>query len=540
MSELLKKRIFMFDLARGMYFNRKEIIDLLDMLEATGYNCLMLYLEGAFAFEGIPGVIHPDIMTPDDAQWINGQAKQRNIEILPATNIFYHMEHFLDQERFFNLRDCSVKSVCKQLDFNKPGAEDFVLKFVMEYVKHFNTKVVHIGGDEAFFKEERFQDYVKIFSSVCQKLLDAGITPCIWGDVAYKYKEIVKDIPKGTVIFDWQYGGHRPESLRFFKENGFSVIACPSDSSWSSVNNCQVSYSGSGIKPDEVEAFLADGYEQESYGGCLTYWNASLGNPFWSQIIPIARSGLYMSGKWKIGTDEESVVENTLFGRITPCTRLTRIFQNEVNMPLWQELSSKLIMDLYVPRFAAYLGSYMFKFGVNIPLLMEKVVPAWKKAVSSTETELAGWTPQGERELRCYNAFKTMIKTVLWMCAFSEAVDAALKEYHFAAIVQFDNIDLSVNAVDNAGKAFTPVFKAFDELEEALKIVEETTGHPRTDKVWLKKRYSDIEKIQLELKNMASRLKVDDFHKKVPLPAWRGIMAGLLQDATQADMLLGN
>ena len=67
-STLFTKRYFMFDYARQRSFVRSEFLLCLDALSRLGYNGVGLYLEGAFDFNTIPGVIRRGVMTKDDAK----------------------------------------------------------------------------------------------------------------------------------------------------------------------------------------------------------------------------------------------------------------------------------------------------------------------------------------------------------------------------------------------------------------------------------------------------------------------------------------
>ena len=101
MSErkVFDRRWFMCDLARRRVFVRDEFILWLDALARLGYNGLGIYLEGAFDFDSIPGVIREGVLTPEDAKWIVEEGKKRGIFVFPMTNVVGHMEHFFGQER---------------------------------------------------------------------------------------------------------------------------------------------------------------------------------------------------------------------------------------------------------------------------------------------------------------------------------------------------------------------------------------------------------------------------------------------------------
>lgn len=141
----------MMDLARQRTFVREEFILWLDAFKRLGYNGLGLYPEGAFDFESIPGVIREGVMTPEDARWAVEEGQKRGICIFPMTNVVGHMNHFFDQERN---RPLMSSLRCDQMDFQSPEAEAFAMNIVHEYARHFNTDLIHIGGDETALPPE--------------------------------------------------------------------------------------------------------------------------------------------------------------------------------------------------------------------------------------------------------------------------------------------------------------------------------------------------------------------------------------------------
>ena len=124
------RRWFMCDYARQRTFIRDEFVLWLDALQRLGYNGLGIYLEGAFDFKSIPGVIREGVMTYDDAKWAVEEGNKRGIFVFPMTNVVGHMEHYFRQERY---RDLLMKDTnYMQMNFFDDRAEDFVMNIVHE------------------------------------------------------------------------------------------------------------------------------------------------------------------------------------------------------------------------------------------------------------------------------------------------------------------------------------------------------------------------------------------------------------------------
>lgn len=325
---VFENRLFMLDFARMRSFRRDEMILILDILEKSGYNGLGLYIEGAYLSPERGGIPRPGCLTQADADWLKQACETRGLALFPMTNIVYHMEHFLTQERYADLRDPGGHARY-QIHIEMPEARAFVRARLHELQRMFGCSMLHIGGDEAVLAPERLPGYAAFVAELCREFLAEGVTPAIWGDLLYDKQELAPLIPRETVIFDWQYDGHRPESPRFFREQGFTVYTCPCDNGWTGFINGQRSWSREVSEEEraEVEAFLRDGADAGCKGGVMTHWEDINGHSIWSAMTPIVRAGLYMSGRWNDSLPEAEQVEPVLFGHITPYTEITHILR---------------------------------------------------------------------------------------------------------------------------------------------------------------------------------------------------------------------
>ena len=86
-SICFERRWFMCDYARQRSFVREEFLLLLDGLARLGYNGVGMYLEGAFDFVSIPGVIREGVMTREDAKWAVAEGKKRGIFVFPICDV---------------------------------------------------------------------------------------------------------------------------------------------------------------------------------------------------------------------------------------------------------------------------------------------------------------------------------------------------------------------------------------------------------------------------------------------------------------------
>lgn len=514
-------RYLQLDLARSRMFDRNEIQDLLQFMQKAGYNGLALYLEASFAFECIEGIVRPGVMTPEDAAWIVDVAAKHEIRVMPMTNLFGHMEQFVDRESYAYLSDNGKG----QVDFTSPVAEEFALKIAVEYARHFQTDTVHIGADETELDDNSRPLYAAFLARVCKRLLDQGIIPAIWSDMLWMHPELIVDIPRECTIFDWNYYGHRPDSLKFWKENGFAkVLVCPADQSWEGFISC---FRTSGhlkalmnpIELGEVEAFLVDGFEFGTPGACLTTWEHRFGSSFWSQLVPMAKAGLYISGQWTPGTDDEVLVEHTIFGRTTPYSSITKTLREHCQAPLYE------VTEFYpsTPRTALFLRDSLAKYLINAPIVAERLVGKWKIGLRNAESLLARWTTETKFEERCLASMRLTCSIVKTSLALLEASSDAYKEYHAAALMQFQDSSKAVELLNAAAARLDSLEPEFVSLEKMVNTVISVSGHPRADINLIPQRMADISWLAETIRSAASDM-IDDKLCQVNLLSWRRII----------------
>lgn len=479
----------MCDFARQRSFVRKEFLLWLDALSRLGYNGVGLYLEGAFEFDSIPGVIREGVMTKADAAWAVEESKKRGILVFPMTNVVGHMEHFFRQERYRDLLMANTDG--RQMNFFDPRAEEFVMGVVHEYAAAFGTGMVHIGGDETTLKPEEKVPYAQFLAKICRNLLDEGITPAIWDDMIWMDLPLCEYFDRRTVIFDWNYYGHRPESPKYFKDLGFrDVIVCPCDNSWEGFICCQriSGYLKSNrdilVKPNEVEAFFEDAKNADVLAGMLTNWENTLGRNMWGQWAAFARGGLYMSGRLEAREENDALIEQVLFGRETPYSAVTHLLQDR--LPYDRNFSTM--------RGALFLPANL----VKLYEILEKGKPITTVDLTDVANEalqmLAAWTPEGDFEQLCANAMYAICDMMKAADAVRRAIEGREK-YHRSAELQFEAPEEAQKLLDEVATAFLSAA----ELVRAYAMTHERaialTGHTVTDLVLLKETCERLEKI---------------------------------------------
>ena len=481
MAESFERKWFMCDYARERVFVRDEFVMWLDALKGLGYNGLGMYLEGAYDFECIPGVIREGVITREDAKWILAEGKKRGIYVFPMTNVVGHMEHFFRQERF---SDMMMDGYDMQMDFRREGAEEFVMRIVRELCEAFECRMIHIGGDETRLTEDTKMLYAEFLARICKNLLNEGVQPAIWDDMIWMDPEMCDVFDRRTFIFDWNYYGHRPESIQHFKKLGFSdIIVCPCDNSWENFITHQhlsghlKAHTDIPVQPDEVEAFLEDARLGGLPHGLLTNWNNETGRNMWAQWTTFARAGLYMDGRLEARERNDTLIETALFGRVTPYTELTYDIQNQIQgddhyRQWYGPMRSMLFSADAVLRIYGYLRADP----------AADFFSGYLTTADQLENKLNEWTPEGQFEINCYTAMAATIEMIRAAACITKALDSN-KLYRRAADVQFDSPEAAAVMLGRVAGGFRTAAEAVRTAAAVHAEAIKSTGHTKFDLV---------------------------------------------------------
>ena len=525
--EVFKRRWFMWDLARQRRFDREEFLLVINKLADLGYNGLGLYLEGAFEFKSLGGVLREGVMTYEDAAWAKEKCSEKGIFLFPLTNVVGHMEHFLRQERFTCLQSSTNPE--RDVNFGAPEAEEFALKIIYEYLEAFDTDYIHIGGDEVRLNEENRQLYAKFLSGLCDKLISDGKRVGVWNDLLWYHKELVAPFSREVEIFDWHYHGHRPESIEFFKKEGFkNIIVCPCENSWIGFIGHQflrdwvTDDNKTPIESDEVEAFFTDMAEigeEGNHQGLLTLWESTMGRDIWGQWSTIARAGLYMNGRFEAKKRNDEVIEKALFGRITPYTEIMYIIQKEIH-----SIFRSPEMVSYGRRMLFLKSVYLSEAKVSIENRDEYFEKA-AAPIAKIEKLLEGWNTENEFEVRCKADLISVVGMMKATFAIKTAFGACRRLYTEAAIKQFSSPEEAGALALEFAAGFDTAAGLMREYRITLEKLISRTAHTETDLLRLDASIGYTEALSKLIKDRVS----SPSFARIPLPTVNVLLLNLLE-----------
>ncbi len=209
-------------------------------LSKDGINTLIMEWEGTYPFEKHPLIPNRYAYSKTEIISFIKYCGSLGIDVIPLQQSFGHVEYILRNDRYKDLRE-------DQKDFSQvcplQAKQDSALftDLYTELAATHTSKYIHIGGDETYLlghderckqmaakegKSKLYTDYIKMLCNIVIKL---GKTPVLWADIALKYPDAIKELPKSTVFIDWNYGWdmNRFGDHQKLLQSGFEIWGAP-------------------------------------------------------------------------------------------------------------------------------------------------------------------------------------------------------------------------------------------------------------------------------------------------------------------------
>ena len=155
-----------------------------------------------------------------------------------------------------------------------------------------------------------------------------------------QHPEAIGEIPRETIIFDWQYEKRPRESLGMFRQHGFDVVCCPAvhtyDSAWCYLQQTQ----------DNIDYHAADAQELGALGVLVTTWELRCFSEYGS-ILPL----VYAAGRrLAAGEDWDAALNaegGSAYARVADILgRHTPAAAPFLAPGTWRQLRDRLVMRL--------------------------------------------------------------------------------------------------------------------------------------------------------------------------------------------------
>jgi hypothetical protein len=241
-------------------------------------NLYALYIEHVFDYQQNP-LIGPreGALSADEIKDLVAYARRYYITILPEQQAFGHLHHVLKYELYSDLAETPHGHV---LTPTNPKTYDFIKSLYSEMVPLFPGSFFHIGSDETFelgqgkTKELAQQVglgrvYLEHLQKVAQIMAPYHKRLMFWGDIAMKYPDLLKILPKDMIAVAWVYDP-LPQFDRYikpFRDAGLDVFVAPGANNWNLIwPNFDWAYVN-------ARNFVRDGQKRGAIGMLNTTWD---------------------------------------------------------------------------------------------------------------------------------------------------------------------------------------------------------------------------------------------------------------------------
>jgi len=209
-------------------------------LHDGGINTLIVEFEGTYPYQQHPLIGNRYAYSPAEIHHLVSYCDRLGVDVIPLQQSFGHVEYILRHERYAALREDprDLSQVCPS-----KVTQDSLLfsQLYGELAATFHSRYIHIGCDETHLLghcpicrkkaagegvSALYFDYVRM---LCNIVIRLGKRPVLWADMALKYPDAIRTLPKGTVLVDWNYGWSLDHfgDHRKLVESGYEVWGAP-------------------------------------------------------------------------------------------------------------------------------------------------------------------------------------------------------------------------------------------------------------------------------------------------------------------------
>jgi hexosaminidase len=186
-------------------------------LSKGGINTLIMEWEGTYPFKDEPLIPNRYAYTKEEVKSFIAYCNTIKLDVVPLQQSFGHVEYILRNAKFRDLRE-DQKDYSQINPIREEAAKKLFTTLYKDLISTHNSPYIHIGGDETYLlghgEESKkkikevgigrlYGDYIKM---LCDVVVSLGKRPVLWADIALKYPEALKGLPKETIFVDWNYG----------------------------------------------------------------------------------------------------------------------------------------------------------------------------------------------------------------------------------------------------------------------------------------------------------------------------------------------
>ncbi len=343
------------DVTRGKVPTLDRLKKLADQLAYYKINMLQLYVEDSFAYAELEGVMQPfEVLTPMEIRELDDYCHARFIQLTPSISTFGHLYRLLQSPKYRHLCEYedyqptthpwNEKMAHHTIDVSNPQSIQVIHSMIDQYVGLCRSPYFNICCDETFDLckgknqgKDVGEAYFGFVKQIIERVKFHGKQVMMWGDIVLQHPDKVDQLPRDTVMLNWDYRPQPPEdNTAAFARAGFTQVVCPGTLSW---NRWVADADGS---KGNIGGLANYGLTHGALGILTTNWG-DYGNVC---SINAAMYGLIMGAQkgWHVAapTEEEFdlAVSQLAFGQQVNVVDLVRRLVACENAGYWGELIS--------------------------------------------------------------------------------------------------------------------------------------------------------------------------------------------------------
>jgi len=283
----LSYRGFYLDISRGRVPTLEKLKKVADMLAFYKLNSLQLYVEDAFTFKELEGIVSAECaLTPDEIRALDAYCRERFIDLVPSMSSFGHLYNLLQSERYNHI--CELRGFEPHrnywlerqwhhtVDVYNPETIEVIGSMLRQFIPLFTSKYFNICCDETMdlcngtnLGRDKGEAYFYHVEKLIDIVRSCGKTPMMWGDECMARPDMAKErLPENIIVLNWCYRREVAEWIpKMFWERGFRQIACTGTSCWENfIENVYISTGNITSFASHAKKFGAMGILNTSWG----------------------------------------------------------------------------------------------------------------------------------------------------------------------------------------------------------------------------------------------------------------------------------
>ncbi len=281
-----KYRGFYHDITRGRVPTLRKLKEIVDTLSFYKINSLQLYVEDAFTFKELEGIVTCECaLTPEEILELDSYCRDRFIELIPSMATFGHLFTLLQSEKHNSICELEGHKLKRNywlerqwhhtVDVYNPETIKVIGSMLRQYLPLFSSKYFNICCDETMdlcngknAGKDKGEAYFYHVNQIVDIVRSYGKTVMIWGDECMARPDMAKEnLPEDAIILNWCYRREVAEWIpKMFWERGFDQIDCTGTSCWDNfMENINISVGN-------ISTFAAHAKKYNAKGILNTNW----------------------------------------------------------------------------------------------------------------------------------------------------------------------------------------------------------------------------------------------------------------------------